>query len=470
MANNKAQREAYSYLRFSSPEQAKGDSFRRQSELAAQYARHNGLKLDESLTFYDLGISAYRGVNSETGQLGSLLEAVKSGLIPKSSVILVESLDRISRQSARKALRIIESILEFGVSIVTLTDGREYTLESLDTDPLSLLMAILTFIRANEESAIKSQRVAAAWETKRKLAPQVLITAQCPGWMKISEDRSKFILIGERVKIIKRIFDLATSGTTLIGITRVLNSENIPPLRARGKQGKYWTTSSVLMILKSETVFGTYTPFTCRIVDGKLVRTKLDPIEQYYPPIIGRGLYNRVQEILSKRLGPSHEYVTRPLQNIIGYITRCGYCDSGMVKAWGYTGQYLLCRNALLHAGCSCCSVRYHEVEASFMEVLKKVISKYSNSKNHSLRIWCSQVKNTLSNEGVVDKSELNRLIRKECTSIKIFHDIGRMEIHWKNNRPSNVGQAFIPSSQKSTRSKNHAEKMMRLTGTAQHK
>jgi hypothetical protein len=33
---------AYSYIRFSSPEQAKGDSFRRQSEKAAAWAAKNG--------------------------------------------------------------------------------------------------------------------------------------------------------------------------------------------------------------------------------------------------------------------------------------------------------------------------------------------------------------------------------------------------------------------------------------------
>lgn len=162
---------AYSYLRFSSPEQAKGDSFRRQTALAIDYARLHNLVLDESLTFHDLGVSAYQGVNSETGQLGTLLEAVQTGLIPKGSKILVESLDRISRQTARKALRVIENILESGVSVVTLNDGREYTSENLDNDPISLLMALLTFIRANEESTTKSLRVAAAWARKGILPP-----------------------------------------------------------------------------------------------------------------------------------------------------------------------------------------------------------------------------------------------------------------------------------------------------------
>jgi len=43
-------RKAYSYLRFSTPEQMKGDSFRRQTSMATAYAATHGLDLDLQLT------------------------------------------------------------------------------------------------------------------------------------------------------------------------------------------------------------------------------------------------------------------------------------------------------------------------------------------------------------------------------------------------------------------------------------
>jgi DNA invertase Pin-like site-specific DNA recombinase len=46
---------AYSYIRFSNPEQAAGDSLRRQTERAAEYCRQRGWKLDVALTLRDLG-------------------------------------------------------------------------------------------------------------------------------------------------------------------------------------------------------------------------------------------------------------------------------------------------------------------------------------------------------------------------------------------------------------------------------
>ncbi len=48
---------AYSYIRFSSKKQQKGESFRRQFEFPVEVCRENGWVLDESLTLNDLGVS-----------------------------------------------------------------------------------------------------------------------------------------------------------------------------------------------------------------------------------------------------------------------------------------------------------------------------------------------------------------------------------------------------------------------------
>jgi hypothetical protein len=52
---------AYSYLRLSTPKQNKGDSVRRQLELAQKYAEQNNLILDETLQLFDLGGLPLRG-------------------------------------------------------------------------------------------------------------------------------------------------------------------------------------------------------------------------------------------------------------------------------------------------------------------------------------------------------------------------------------------------------------------------
>ena len=110
---------AYSYQRFSTPEQLKGDSLRRQSEAAQQYADQHGLELDTSLTFQDLGVSAYKGANFEAA-LGRFIEAVDSGQVAKGSFLLVENLDRLSRDKILPALNRFQALLEKGTTVVTL--------------------------------------------------------------------------------------------------------------------------------------------------------------------------------------------------------------------------------------------------------------------------------------------------------------------------------------------------------------
>jgi DNA invertase Pin-like site-specific DNA recombinase len=48
---------------------------------------------------------------------------VRSGKVPTGSFLLVESLDRISRQEIRKALTTFLSIIDAGINLVTLNDA-----------------------------------------------------------------------------------------------------------------------------------------------------------------------------------------------------------------------------------------------------------------------------------------------------------------------------------------------------------
>ena len=66
-----ARPKAYSYIRFSTPEQAKGTSYERQLEAAQAFAGERGLELAEA-TYEDLGVSAYRNKNAQKGALRAI--------------------------------------------------------------------------------------------------------------------------------------------------------------------------------------------------------------------------------------------------------------------------------------------------------------------------------------------------------------------------------------------------------------
>ena len=106
-------RRAFSYVRFSHPDQRKGDSFRRQTDLAEAYAKEHGLALDTSLK-PDLAVSAYRGKNRKTGNLAAFLNKITTGEVPRGSALLLESLDRLSREELEESFDLLRSIVQIG--------------------------------------------------------------------------------------------------------------------------------------------------------------------------------------------------------------------------------------------------------------------------------------------------------------------------------------------------------------------
>jgi len=165
-------KKAYSYIRFSSKAQASGDSLRRQLVASEAWAKKNNYHIVDSLQ--DLGISAYKGNHAKDGALSLFLQKVQEGLIPQGSVLIVESLDRLSRQEILTAFSQFTAILSAGIKIVTLIDGYEYSKDSIN-DIGNIMFSIMSMSRAHEESEVKSKRLKAAWENKRANAHKKIV-------------------------------------------------------------------------------------------------------------------------------------------------------------------------------------------------------------------------------------------------------------------------------------------------------
>ncbi|GIQ75971.1 recombinase family protein [Bradyrhizobium sp. RD5-C2] len=205
-------------MRLSTGPQLKGDGKRRQLKASREYAEANGLELAEDAQYEDLGVSAFKGANVRGGKLGLFLEAVQSGAVKPGSFLLVESLDRLTRQELLKAQSLFLSIIQGGINVVTLADGRLYPAGTNDLG--DLIYSLVVMARAHEESQIKSQRIGAAWKNKRtRAASQIPMTKWCPAWVKLAEDRTCYEPIPERVEIVRGIFEDAASGMGVYSIT-----------------------------------------------------------------------------------------------------------------------------------------------------------------------------------------------------------------------------------------------------------
>src|SRR5690349_12154350 len=115
---------AYSYIRFSTPDQQKGDSIRRQLKASADWCERNGVRLDESTTLQDRGKSAYTGEhkkNPDRHALATFLKLVEAGKVPWGSYLVIENLDRLSREHEVPACHLLTGILLAGVRVVQLS-------------------------------------------------------------------------------------------------------------------------------------------------------------------------------------------------------------------------------------------------------------------------------------------------------------------------------------------------------------
>ena len=105
---------AIAYIRFSSDDQAKGDSVERQAERIEAYASRNGLEIVETLI--DDGYSASKGEHLSRGKLGRFLEQSKSGEF-KGFALIIERLDRLSRLGIDETNKLIGKLLGSGIVI-----------------------------------------------------------------------------------------------------------------------------------------------------------------------------------------------------------------------------------------------------------------------------------------------------------------------------------------------------------------
>lgn len=363
----KVKPKCYSYVRFSTPEQSKGDSRRRQIEKAQKYAQENNLSFDESLTIEDLGLSAFRGKNKEAGSaFGAFIELLKQGKVPVGSVLIVESLDRISREKITEALELFLSILNRGVKIVTLMDGQEFTKESVDKNQYDLFGSLSVMIRANEESETKSKRLKEAFANKRMKINNERYTKICPKWIKPEGDG--FIIIEERRKIIERIFRSSLNGMGAKLIAKQLNLEGIAPW---GK-GMGWQQSYIYKILKNVAVTGAFQPH--KMSEGKRLPIG-EPIKDYFPQAITEELFYQVQESIKARNGKGGK--TGKNNNLFSHIVMCAYCGAPMHfdnKGPRPKGnKYLVCSRAKIGSGCRYISFRYDDFERAFMEHINEL-------------------------------------------------------------------------------------------------
>ncbi len=270
---------AFSYLRFSSPAQAEGDSVRRQTALRDGWLKRNpSVRLDTSLTLVDAGVSGFRGEHRTNSKhaLASFLDLVARGRVPVGSYLIVENLDRLTRENPVISIPAVLNLIAAGVRVVQLAPVE--IVYDAEMEQHHLMNMLWELARGHGESKRKSGLCGEAWAEKKEEARTngKPYGKGVPAWLQLVAGKYRVRKAAGRA--VRLIFQWSAEGLGTMSIAARLNAEKVPTI-ARGTR---WIRSYVAKILDNRAVLGEYQPMKGhrgRTADG-------EPVMSYFPAVI----------------------------------------------------------------------------------------------------------------------------------------------------------------------------------------
>jgi DNA invertase Pin-like site-specific DNA recombinase len=344
---------AYTYARFSTKRQDKGTTLSRQKDLTRQFCEDRGWEIVEEIT--DTGRSAWSGDHLAGGNLGKFKQRIDNHEIPRGSYLVVENLDRLSRENVKKARRWIEEVTDAGISVAVCTPapGKIFNEASLSGENIvDLLQYLLEAQRSHKESERKSEFQQKAIATFMDKARQgIVYTERCPAWLR-GEKGSTFEIIEERAAVVRQIYEWCAAGMGIHLIAKKLNA-SIEPWTLGYKEGKLpsWKVGYVRDILIGWQVEGEY-----HVRTGKNRTPTGEVITNYYPRVVSPELVTAARTAMKLRAGatgPNHSEA----KNLFAGRVKCGHCGDTMVRVVQRNRQktlyeYLKCTR--FNAGAEC--------------------------------------------------------------------------------------------------------------------
>ncbi|HDS0960317.1 TPA: recombinase family protein [Pseudomonas putida] len=379
------------YIRFSSEEQRKGDSLRRQQDLIDSFAARpeivaEGAVIDTSLDLNDLGISGYTGKNILKGRFKAFLDAVDSGVVKRGDYLAVEALNRVTRLDPMESLPILLDLMRKGIKIAITADSQVYRQGG---DITQLYIALGELQRGFNESKEKARRVREAWSKKKVRASETgeVATSRLPLWLRSVKKTENGIVkriievIPDRVEVVKEIYRLSDNNIGAIATARLLTEKGIPTFtrenaRKNANYGDFWQPSYIKKVLENRAVMGYYQPMTWEeLEDHRRRRINHGPdIPNYFPQIISPELFRRVQEKRKGRGQAGQGNKGKKFSNLFTKLAHCSKCgatathiNKGPNKRKG--GKYLVCYRAK-HGSCTYKAWPYEQVETMLLKFL----------------------------------------------------------------------------------------------------
>ncbi|RMT25878.1 Resolvase domain-containing protein [Pseudomonas amygdali pv. mori] len=362
---------AYAYIRYSRAIQATGDSENRQLTALELFETSTGTNVVEVV--YDKGKSAFRGDNARSGNFKEMLDRMQSGAIRRGDYLVVESIDRITRQRVLDGVELLQGILKKGINIYTTVDKKTYSYNDPSRDFENLLMISLIAKRANEESETKSGRLLSAWKARKAKAEngEVIIKKgkSIPYGLRVEE--GKFVIHKEEQEEIKQLFELLLQ----FGINTAITKINETSL-------KKWNNGTLNKVIKHKTVIGCMATHRVEYTaDGKAKKILTGFIENYYPNLIEPKLFYKAIDVMANRKQKNWSgRRTEQDFNIFKHCIFCAECGGKLYydhRGSRYKGKiypFFKCDNARVQKHvCTADNIRFEYVLGSLLDSMKMI-------------------------------------------------------------------------------------------------
>lgn len=417
------------YARFSNQEQSQGSSKARQLKLCREFISEKRWESSDDRILVDEGLSAFSGANRAPGGLMFDFERrAEAGEFKGGHVLVVEHIDRISRQGHDEILPFLKKMTEAGVTVAVASANRVHHAYERVTLGAAIELVVAAEL-AREESENKSKRLKGAQNARVKKAQESAAeglhlsgTKTVPAWIDVEKvnKRSEALryvmtLNPYRASILREIFQLTIDGYGTPSIAKKLNERGEPVWNhLERKSNNGWTVGYLTKLVLNRAVMGEYHPM--HRPRGKKETSKGIAVLNHFPQAIDPVTFAKAQAARQSRKGSSGAWqITH--NNVFSGIAKCGHCGGRMkqevtvrkghvrqYKGGRYparqTFSYLKCHNALNRVWdeeadklrcTNRTAVRYEAIERAILEVAMKFIvvrqDVATDSRNDALKI-----------------------------------------------------------------------------------
>ena len=146
--------------------------------------------------------------------------------------------------------------------------------------------------------------------------------------------------------VVRRVFDMALRGKSILNITKTLNSEGIPTTN-----GKKWLKTTVHTMLDNEA-------YTGAVVWGTNAKDGQPPVrvEDAHPAIVSKREFRRVKRLLASRAPKKVNPRRASSPYLLSGILKCETCGKAMTAAEAKSGRYTyyVCQSVLKRGSGAC--------------------------------------------------------------------------------------------------------------------